>query len=148
MRRLAGNSPVSNRIAGREAAPGLCGVLRKPCQLYLVDYIALYRSNYDCRMSKKKRQAIMKTRTPQVQDLARVFGENVFVLRTHKGMSQTQVGDMVGTTRSHISEIEEGIINLRLTDMLGLADALGPTYEEMLTPGGALRFLSGGHERL
>lgn len=148
MRRLAGNSPVSNRIAGQEAAAGLHGVLREPCQLYLVDYIALYRSNYDCRMSKKKRQTIMKTRTPQVQNLARVFGENVFVLRTHKGMSQTEVGDMVGTTRSHISEIEEGIINLRLTDLIGLADALGPTYEEMLTPNGALKFLRDGHARL
>ena len=50
------------------------------------------------------------------------------------GMSQTELGELLGVQRSHISKIENGTYNLTLQTMRRLATALGLSIRFELTP--------------
>lgn len=47
------------------------------------------------------------------------------LVRERKGLSQRALGDLVGVPQSHISKIEKGAVDLRLSSLVELARALG-----------------------
>mgnify|MGYP001627279498 CR=1 FL=1 len=52
------------------------------------------------------------------------FGEKVRVLRKEKGLSQEALSNLAGIDRSYMGQIERGEINLTLTKIYQIADAL------------------------
>jgi DNA-binding XRE family transcriptional regulator len=63
-----------------------------------------------------------------------LFGLSVQESRKSKGMSQSELGELLGVQRSHISKIENGTYNLTLQTMRRLATALGLSIRFELTP--------------
>ena len=53
-------------------------------------------------------------------------------LREHKHISQSSLGKMIGIPQSHISKIESGFVDIKLTSLLELARTLD--HEVMLIP--------------
>ncbi len=52
------------------------------------------------------------------------FGEKVRALRKEKGLSQEALSNLAGIDRSYMGQIERGEINLTLTKIYQIADAL------------------------
>lgn len=52
------------------------------------------------------------------------FGEKVRALRKKKGLSQEALSNLAGIDRSYMGQIERGEINLTLTKIYQIADAL------------------------
>ena len=59
--------------------------------------------------------------------LGRRFSE----LREKQGLSQTQLADMAGIGRTHLSQIENGAVAARIDTLHALALALGLKLEEL-----------------
>ena len=59
------------------------------------------------------------------------IGENIKKYREMRGLSQEQLADMVGKTRSAISQYESGKIIPRMGAVEDLADALGVKKSEI-----------------
>jgi transcriptional regulator with XRE-family HTH domain len=53
-------------------------------------------------------------------------------LREKHGLSQTQLADMAGIGRAHLSQIENGAVAARIDTLYAIAQALGLRLEEML----------------
>ena len=53
-----------------------------------------------------------------------VFGARVRVIRKKKGLSQEGLSNLAGIDRSYMGQIERGEINLTLTKIYQIADAL------------------------
>ena len=98
-------------------------------------------------MPEKSRQAKMQGKDPLVQLLARTFGENVRVLRESQHLTKKELADMVGSSRSHITDIEDGLIDADFSKVVKFARAFERPLDALLAPGGALHSL-GGHERI
>jgi len=65
------------------------------------------------------------------------FGERLRTLRKARGWTQADLGNASGLTRSHISRLEAGDIQLPSRDRLHrLAQALGTTPDDLLTAAG------------
>ncbi|MEG2254236.1 MAG: helix-turn-helix transcriptional regulator, partial [Vagococcus sp.] len=45
------------------------------------------------------------------------FGENLKFLRNRKGLSQTQLADLLNTSQQHISQLEKGVREPNLQDI-------------------------------
>ena len=97
-------------------------------------------------MPEKSRQAKMLGKDPLVQLLARTFGENVRVLRESEHLTKKELADMVGSSRSHITDIEDGLIDADFSKVVKFARAFERPLDALLTPGGALHSL-GENER-
>lgn len=65
---------------------------------------------------------------------ALVLASNVERLRNHEQCSQEKLALVAGLSRPTISRIENGHPNARLSDIRKIADALGTTVIELLTP--------------
>lgn len=52
------------------------------------------------------------------------LGARIKELRRAKGFSQRQLGDLAGVPQAHISRIESGAVDLRLSSIAAIADAL------------------------
>ncbi len=60
------------------------------------------------------------------------FGARVRTLRKDKGLSQEGLSNLAGIDRSYMGQIERGEINLTLTKIYQIADALGVEPEQLL----------------
>lgn len=146
------------KFTGKQQNTGMGGmsarlipvVLLKIPQTYSTEYAILYLRSYAGNMPEKTRKAKMENKDTLVQETARIFGENIHVLRKHNGLSQETLGFMAGNvSRSHVSDIENGIIDLRLSEIIAFSQAFGlPSYQVLLIPGGALHALRDGHAKL
>lgn len=63
----------------------------------------------------------MLGKDPLVQLLARTFGENVRVLRESQHLTKKELADMVGSSRSHITDIEDGLIDADFSKVVKFA---------------------------
>ena len=53
-------------------------------------------------------------------------GDRIKTLRTSKGLTQEELGDMIGIKKAAINKYETGlVVNLKRTTIMKLADALG-----------------------
>lgn len=60
------------------------------------------------------------------------FGNFLYELRTEKGLSQSQLGDMMGVSNKAVSKWEMGISKPRPAMLVALASFFGVTVEELL----------------
>ena len=65
------------------------------------------------------------------------IGQNIRRIRLEKGMGQTELVRLVqlegvSLTRESLVKIERGIQHIQATQLRGIRDALGTTYEELL----------------
>lgn len=115
---------------------------------YSVEYDNAYLSDYAEDMPEKTRQIKMQAKDPLVQELARTFGENVRILREGGNLTKTKLAGMVGHSRSHVTDIEDGLIDADFSKLAEFAQAFECPVEALITPGGGLRVLSDRHARL
>lgn len=99
-------------------------------------------------MPEKSRQAKMQAKPPRVQALARTFGENVRVLREGGNLTKTKLASMAGVSRSHVTDIEDGLIDADFSTLVEFAEAFDCPIETLTTPGGGLHALSDRHAKL
>jgi DNA-binding XRE family transcriptional regulator len=60
------------------------------------------------------------------------LGRRLSELREKHGLSQTQLADMAGIGRAHLSQIENGAVAVRIDTLYALAQALDLKLEELL----------------
>ena len=60
------------------------------------------------------------------------LGRRLSDLREKRGLSQTQLADMAGIGRAHLSQIENGAVAARIDTLYALAEALEMTLSELL----------------
>jgi transcriptional regulator with XRE-family HTH domain len=60
------------------------------------------------------------------------LGRRLSGLREKRGLSQTQLADMAGVGRAHLSQIENGAVAARIDTLYAIAQALELKLEEML----------------
>lgn len=60
------------------------------------------------------------------------FSKNVAIVRQARGLSQGELGALVGMGRSAIQAVEGGGRRIRLGEACDLADALGVTLNELI----------------
>ncbi len=60
------------------------------------------------------------------------FGEKLHVLRKRDGLSQKQLGDMLGIHRSHIGKIEQSQKTPNAAMILKIADIFGVTPNQLM----------------
>ncbi len=60
------------------------------------------------------------------------FGNFIYQLRTEKGLSQSQLGDMMGVSNKAVSKWEMGVSKPRPDMLVALASFFGVTVEELL----------------
>lgn len=65
-------------------------------------------------------------------DLQLAFGRNVKAARLKANMTQTDLADRCGIRQHHLSQIENGQLNLTLGTMARIAKALGSDVSTML----------------
>ena len=63
--------------------------------------------------------------TPTTEHIAKTL----LAARKRKGLSQRALADLAGVPQSHISRIESGAVDLRLSSLIELARALGLELE-------------------
>lgn len=59
------------------------------------------------------------------------LGRRLSGLREKRGLSQTQLCDMAGIGRAHLSQIENGAVAARIDTLYSIARALDLTLEEL-----------------
>jgi transcriptional regulator with XRE-family HTH domain len=60
------------------------------------------------------------------------LGRRVQNIREKRGLSQTQLADMAGVGRAHLSQIENGAVAARIDTLHALAQALEMKLEELV----------------
>ncbi|MFQ8868081.1 MAG: helix-turn-helix domain-containing protein, partial [Eggerthella lenta] len=80
-------------------------------------------------MSKNEKMA---RKDPLVQRLSADLGSRLLEVRTSEGLSQTTLAEMVGTKHPRISNLEGGLVDVRLSDIVKLARALDVNPGELL----------------
>ncbi len=60
------------------------------------------------------------------------LGRRLSELREKHGLSQTQLADMAGIGRAHLSQIENGAVAARINTLYAIARALDLRLEELL----------------
>ncbi len=60
------------------------------------------------------------------------FGEKLYTLRKHKGLSQRQLGEMLEVSGSHIGAIERGEKFPNVPMVLKVADIFGVTTDQLI----------------
>lgn len=59
------------------------------------------------------------------------LGRRISSLRGKRGLSQTQLADMAGIGRAHLSQIENGAVAARIDTLYAIAQTLDLNLEEM-----------------
>lgn len=59
------------------------------------------------------------------------LGRRLSGLREKRGLSQTQLADMSGIGRAHLSQIENGAVSARIDTLYAIAQALHLKLEEL-----------------
>ena len=64
----------------------------------------------------------------------REFGRRLRLARERAGLTQSQLAEQLGVRQPYISQIERGTLNLTMSTIAALAQAVGCTYSILLTP--------------
>lgn len=67
-------------------------------------------------------------------DMRKLVGANVRRCREAKGLTQEQLSDLSGFGQNYLSDLERGRRNPTVVTVYELAQALGTTPAELLTP--------------
>lgn len=67
-------------------------------------------------------------------ELLNILAENVRSFRRDRGISQEALGDMCSLHRTYVGSVERRERNVTLASLALLADALGVSVPELLTP--------------
>lgn len=67
-------------------------------------------------------------------ELLSILAENVRSFRRERGISQEALGDMCSLHRTYVGSVERRERNVTLASLALLADALGVSVPELLTP--------------
>lgn len=59
------------------------------------------------------------------------LGRRISGVREKRGLSQTQLADMAGIGRAHLSQIENGAVAARIDTLYALVEALEMSLEEL-----------------
>jgi transcriptional regulator with XRE-family HTH domain len=59
------------------------------------------------------------------------LGRRLSGLREKRGLSQTQLADMAGIGRAHLSQIENGVVSVRITTLYAIAQTLEIKLEDL-----------------
>ncbi|MDH3598016.1 MAG: helix-turn-helix domain-containing protein [Candidatus Tectomicrobia bacterium] len=76
----------------------------------------------------------MSNPEPSDETALTIFGRRVRSLREEQGYSLRGFAEKTGIQRSHLSEIENGKVNVTLDTLLCLADALDLQVSQLLHP--------------
>jgi len=60
------------------------------------------------------------------------FGEKLRTLRQQRGLSQSQLGDMLEVTRTHVSRMERGEKIPNVPMLLKISDVFGVTADQLI----------------
>lgn len=74
----------------------------------------------------------LSVRVNRVNQLARLFGENVKKQRKRRGISQEDLAHVCGIDRSYMSRVERGIVRITLEKVYIIALALQCKPEDLL----------------
>lgn len=83
-------------------------------------------------MSEMSKNEKMARKDPLVQRLSADLGSRLLEVRTSEGLSQNTLAEMVGTKHPRISNLEGGLVDVRLSDIVKLARALDVNPGELL----------------
>lgn len=92
----------------------------------------MYPSNYAGYMAELTKKEKMERKDPLVQLYALDLGENLRNLRKSKGWTQQMLAETMGTEHPRISDIERGLIDARLSDIVNLARIMEVSPTELL----------------
>lgn len=67
-------------------------------------------------------------------DMRKLIGRNVRRIRGERGLTQEQFAERSGFSQQYISDLERGRRNPTVVSLFELAQALGSTPVELLTP--------------
>ena len=67
-------------------------------------------------------------------DMRKLVGHNVRAARDARGMTQEQLAVLAGFTQQYISDLERGRCNPTVVTLYELAEVLGSTPVDLLTP--------------
>ena len=67
-------------------------------------------------------------------DMRKLVGRNVRAVRQARGMTQEQLAEQSGFSQQYISDLERGRRNPTVVSLYELAQALGSSPVELLTP--------------
>ena len=68
------------------------------------------------------------------KNILKIFGENLRRIRTEKGLSQRDLSSLCNIDNADISRMENGLVNVSLTTVAQLADALEVPFLKLLKP--------------
>jgi transcriptional regulator with XRE-family HTH domain len=66
-----------------------------------------------------------------MKDIQKRFGNNVRILRKHKGISQETLAFKCGLHRTYVSDVERGSRNISLINIEKIAKALSVSIKEL-----------------
>lgn len=67
-------------------------------------------------------------------DMRKLVGRNFARLRREKGLTQEQVAELSGLSQQYLSGLERGQRNPTIITLYELAEALGVSHVELITP--------------
>jgi transcriptional regulator with XRE-family HTH domain len=67
-------------------------------------------------------------------DMRKVVGRNVLQTRLEKGLTQERLAELSGFSQQYISGLESGTRNPTIITLYEIANALGVTHIELVTP--------------
>ncbi len=63
----------------------------------------------------------------------KTFGENIRIERLKRKLSQDKFADLIGIHQAqHISKIEQGLVDIKLSTLLAILNVLGCKLEDLL----------------
>lgn len=72
-------------------------------------------------------------------DMRRLVGRNVRKFRLAKGLTQEDLAVKCGFGQNYVSDLERGVRNPTVVTLWGIAQALGVTPVDLVTPDGEAR---------
>ncbi|MGQ7957654.1 helix-turn-helix domain-containing protein [Pseudomonas sp. SP16.1] len=85
----------------------------------------------DIEKEKEHKDGIAKARKWVAETQYAGSKKTLKLIRMSKGLSQKALGDLTGTSQSHIARIEAGREDVRLSTLKKLSQALGLTLDEL-----------------
>lgn len=67
-------------------------------------------------------------------DMRRIVGSNFARIRRERGLTQERLEELTGHSQQYLSDLERGLRNPTVVTLFELADALGCTPADLVTP--------------
>ena len=67
-----------------------------------------------------------------MQDIQKVVGERIRLIRQRKGITQDQLADMAGLNRVHLYRLETGRQSMTIRTLKMIADSLGVRVRDLI----------------